>query len=476
MLKDNPVEIISNSPTVILLGDVLFFVEDIDGKKLLPFLSRDRVLIPEGFEEKYFASFIRSTLRDYHAITRGFEVIPLEPQKKAELVLEMGISQKPVWILSFHYNNHHIHPDSPLRRFVNYLGKKKGHAFERFERDEGWEQQIMAMLNEVGLHSRDEKNYYLNKEYDPKDEGLYPAVSFMNEYGSSLKEFGIAIRHRLNRDYYLDKIELDLESTEKEDWFDVLAVVRFREPFSLHRIERSYSGRKEGIRLTRWESGHSSRRMVCQVSLHVRIWHLVGKKHQNTEATFFGSDGSLKGFHAATLDKLEALNQVDTLPDTDLPEGLNATLRTYQTEGYHWLSLLQRYGFGGCLADDMGLGKTLQAIAILLRSRELRLQAGENKPTSLVVLPASLLHNWSNECSKFAPKMKVLLHVGMQRNRQLSNFSYYDLVLSTYHTVRQDIETMASFHFHYIILDESQMIKNPSSKSRSFDAGSAIGA
>jgi SNF2 family DNA or RNA helicase len=175
-------------------------------------------------------------------------------------------------------------------------------------------------------------------------------------------------------------------------------------------------------------------------------------------------DGSLKGFHTATLEKLEALNQVETLPDTDLPEGLNATLRTYQAEGYHWLTFLQKYGFGGCLADDMGLGKTLQAIAILLRSRELKLKAGEEKPTSLIVLPASLLHNWSKECGRFAPEMKVLSHVGMQRNRQLSNFSYYDLVLSTYHTVRQDVEIMASFHFHYIILDESQMIKNPSSK------------
>jgi SNF2 family DNA or RNA helicase len=133
----------------------------------------------------------------------------------------------------------------------------------------------------------------------------------------------------------------------------------------------------------------------------------------------------------------------------------------------------------------MGLGKTLQAIAVLLRSRELprdgisgspgqeatpgegqySLFSGEQtKHTSLIVVPASLLHNWAKECNRFAPGLKVLIHQGNQRNRELTNFTYYDLVISTYHTVRQDILNLSGFHFHYVILDESQMIKNSSSK------------
>jgi SNF2 family DNA or RNA helicase len=84
--------------------------------------------------------------------------------------------------------------------------------------------------------------------------------------------------------------------------------------------------------------------------------------------------------------------------------------------------------------------------------------------TSLVVVPASLIHNWKNELKRFAPGLKVLSHVGIQRSRELSGFSSFDVILSTYHTVRQDIEILSACHFHYIILDESQMIKNPSSK------------
>jgi SNF2 family DNA or RNA helicase len=175
-------------------------------------------------------------------------------------------------------------------------------------------------------------------------------------------------------------------------------------------------------------------------------------------------DDSVRGFHKDTLEKLEALNSVETLPEFGLPSGLHASLRSYQLEGFRWLCFLQKNGFGGCLADDMGLGKTLQAIAVLLRSKELGQVTDTEKLTSLIVVPASLLHNWFRECQRFAPGLKVLMHVGNQRNRELTNFSYYDLVISTYHTVRQDSLQLSTFNFHYIILDESQMIKNPSSK------------
>ncbi len=466
VLKDTPLEIISSTPLAMILGSKLYFVEDIDGKKLKPFLTRERVLIPEGFEEKYFASFIRNSLRDYHAMVEGFEVLTPEPEKKAELVLETGLAQKPVWILSFRYNNHSIYPDSTLRRFVNYLGKAHAHAFERFGRDRDWEEQIIATLNEFGLHTRDDRHFHLSREFDPAgEEGIYAAISFVNENGSSLLESGISIRHRLLKDYYLDRITLDLESKEKEDWFDVHAMVRFGE-FSISFIslrDHILEGRREyilpdGKVAILPEEWFASYRPMFEFGVPSGERIRIQKQH------FSVVDGSLRGFHSATLKKLETLNRVDSLPRAELPSGLETTLRAYQLEGYRWLSFLQENGFGGCLADDMGLGKTLQAIAVLVRSRELKKKAGLDAPTSLVVVPASLLHNWVNECRRFAPFLKVLSHIGNQRNRQLSNFSYYDVVLSTYHTVRQDSEALSTFRFHYVILDESQMIKNPSSK------------
>jgi len=141
---------------------------------------------------------------------------------------------------------------------------------------------------------------------------------------------------------------------------------------------------------------------------------------------------------------------------------------------------LQENRLGGCLADDMGLGKTLQTIALLQKNKEDKtVTAGKRNsvslqptlfpvkeitPTSLVVVPASLAHNWVHEIRKFAPGMSVCSHIGNQRKKNTAHLSGYDIVVSSYHTVRQDIEILRSFGFHYVILDESQLIKNPSSK------------
>ncbi len=487
ILKDSPVELVSNSPASIILGETLYFISEIDGKKLTPFMSKDRIEIPPQFEEKYFSSFVRNTLRDFHALTEGFELRTGTPSRKAELSLEMGISGRAVWILTLYYNTYSISRESPIKRFVDYLGVSEENAFEIFERDPVWEEHLVEVLNEAGLRSRDERNYYLNDNFNKGNvNDIYSAINFINDYGSTLQDSGLTILQKLSNEYYLGKIELDIDSREETDWFDIYGVVKLGAteiPFiSLknHILDgnREYilSDNRIVILPEAWfaryrsmfEFGKSSGELI---RIHKQHFSLV--------------DDSVRGFHTETLEKLEALNSVEALPELELPEGLNATLRSYQVEGFQWLCFLQKYGFGACLADDMGLGKTLQTIAVLLRSRELNRMADpasqdqepekeggqfslfgrdQKKLTSLIVVPASLLHNWAKECRRFAPGLKVLIHVGNQRNRELRSFSYYDLVISTYHTVRQDSLQLSDFHFHYIVLDESQMIKNPSSK------------
>jgi len=487
ILKDSPLEIVSNDPCAIILGEKLYFINEIDGKKLKPFMVKEHIEIPSQFEEKYFKTFVRNAIRDYHTLTEGFEVRSISSSREAELILEMGISNKPVWILKLHYNDYSVSRESTTKRFVNYLGKAEGNAFEKFERLEAWELDMVAMLNEAGLRSRDEQSFYLNDKFNKEAENsIYSAINFINEYGPILQDSGIRISQRLNREYYLGKVELDIESEEKNDWFDIYGVVILGDlkiPFlSLKSYilvgDREYILPDKRIFILP-EAWFARYRSMFEFGKSSGDRIRIQKQH------FSLVDDSVRGFHTETLEKLEGLNSLESLPETELPDGLDASLRSYQLEGFRWLCFLQNHGFGGCLADDMGLGKTLQAIAVLLRSREQGIEAGaghagqdsaaeggqftlfSSKPeklTSLVVVPASLLHNWTRECRRFAPALKVLSHVGMQRNRELSNFSYYDLVLSTYHTVRQDSIMLSSFHFHYIILDESQMIKNPSSK------------
>ena len=487
ILKDIPVEIISNEPCTIVLNNTLFFINEIDGKKLHPFMKKELIEVPPQFEEKYFASFVRNTLRDYHALTEGFLLREIQPSRSAVLSLEIGISGRPVWILTFHYGKYSIARESSTRRFVNYTGKEEEHVFEKFERDEVWEQGLVDVLKETGLRSGDDHLFYLNYKFNKEDESpIYSAINFINEHGQILSDSGIEMQQRLDREYYLEEIKLDIDSREQADWFDIYGVVKLGE------LEIPFLSLKKHILEGNREFLLSDGRVVVLPEAWFARYRSMfefgkasGPRIRIHKQHFSQVDDSVRGFHKETLEKLEALNSVDTLPELELPGGLKASLRSYQVEGFRWLCFLQKNGFGGCLADDMGLGKTLQAIAVLLRSKELGnavegkiaftgSQADEGqyslfsrdqeKLTSLIVVPASLLHNWQRECRRFAPTLKVLLHVGNQRNRELTNFSYYDLVISSYHTVRQDSMQLSSFSFHYIILDESQMIKNPSSK------------
>lgn len=129
-------------------------------------------------------------------------------------------------------------------------------------------------------------------------------------------------------------------------------------------------------------------------------------------------------------------------------------LRPYQREGLGWFDFLRRFGLGGCLADDMGLGKTVQVLA-LLESRR-----AERAGPSLVVVPRSLVFNWKQEASRFAPELRVLDHTGSGRSRGALAPADENLIITTYGTLRQDITALREIEFDYVILDEAQAIKN----------------
>lgn len=144
------------------------------------------------------------------------------------------------------------------------------------------------------------------------------------------------------------------------------------------------------------------------------------------------------------------------------PSGFVGQLRDYQREGLGWMDFLRRFSFGGCLADDMGVGKTAQVLALLEARRALR-AAGERIAPSLVVVPRSLVFNWKEEAARFTPQLRVLDYTGVARNGD--DFAAYDLVLSTYGTLRRDAARLKDVEFDYVILDEAQAIKNAATAS-----------
>ena len=155
----------------------------------------------------------------------------------------------------------------------------------------------------------------------------------------------------------------------------------------------------------------------------------------------------------------EALQSFNGIVPLDPPASFTGTLRDYQRDALGWFAFLRKFGFGGCLADDMGLGKTVMVIALLEARRIGRNRPGGKHVPSLAVLPRSLVFNWMEEARRFAPELTVLDATGASRD--LSQVERFDLVLATYGTLRRDIAVLKDVVFDYLILDESQAVKNP---------------
>ena len=158
-------------------------------------------------------------------------------------------------------------------------------------------------------------------------------------------------------------------------------------------------------------------------------------------------------------EKYQRLREFEKINNIEPPEHLQHILRPYQVAGYQWLNYLHEINWGGILADDMGLGKTVQALSFLEQYRK-----EHGKLKALVVCPTTLIYNWENEIKKFTPSLTYHIHHGGQRSRIKDELLNYDITITTYGTLRSDIKLFVSVEFDYIILDESQAIKNPLSK------------
>ncbi|MEY4917411.1 MAG: hypothetical protein RL616_1324 [Verrucomicrobiota bacterium] len=155
----------------------------------------------------------------------------------------------------------------------------------------------------------------------------------------------------------------------------------------------------------------------------------------------------------------ERVRDFKGVPAAELPKQLQAELRPYQKDGFDFLAHLVRVRLGGILADDMGLGKTLQTLTWLAWLKE---QNKKDPKPSLVICPASVLHNWRREAEKFTPDMKVLvLESGAARHNLRKQIPQHDLIVTNYALLRRDLEEFHKFAFRAVILDEAQFIKNP---------------
>lgn len=185
-------------------------------------------------------------------------------------------------------------------------------------------------------------------------------------------------------------------------------------------------------------------------------------KLQKLEAALLAGDEEIEIEAPDDIEQIaEKVMSAQKINPVALPHGLKATLRSYQLDGFYWMQFLSSSNFNGILADDMGLGKTLQTLTHILTEKESGRNQGQ--PT-LVVAPTSVVVNWQREAAKFTPSLKVLILQGSQRHKKFNQIATSDIVLSSFALIPRDLENFKQHHFHQIILDEAQHIKNPSAK------------
>jgi len=480
-LQQEPAIVLSNEPCVVVLGNKIHRVENIDSKKLIPFFTKTHIQVPAQAEKLYIQKFILKTIPQYEVRIEGIEMEEKHPESTAVLVLEEDFYSRLVFSLFFQYGNHRFLPTTRQRKRRVVMLEETGGTenITWFDRDLMRESTLFSLLIELGLTPESENHFYLTQQSETLQR--YSLIDWMNRNLENLNDF--RIEQKTGQTYYQGKLRLESNVTEKIDWFEIEIVVvfeNFRIPFPCFR-KHILTGTPEYvlpdgsifILPEEWFQHYHDLFLHSESSdKEIRVRKVHAHFLNNAIGSFFQKD------------RKKDLEQFMRKPiGHPIPsEFLDRTLRPYQKEGFYWLEHLREMKFGGCLADDMGLGKTIQTIALLESAYS---QSGEKRktkdsfgqlslfdemesllPASLVVAPTSLLHNWQNELKKFAPGLKVYVYAGNKRRNSgaISDlFNSYQVIVSSYGIVRSDCDYLANYPFYYLILDESQYIKNPDS-------------
>lgn len=249
------------------------------------------------------------------------------------------------------------------------------------------------------------------------------------------------------------------------DWFDASVDVVFGDQHvTIAEIKRALTNKQQFVQLNDGSLGILPEEWLRKYSLLFRVGEgkndklRLSKYHLSIIDELYEHRDELEVMIRLE-EKYERLRGFNRIKEVDPPTRLAGILRPYQVAGYHWLNYLNEVGWGGILADDMGLGKTVQALSFLQAYRD---NNGHLK--ALVVCPTTLMFNWENEIKKFTPELKYLIHHGGDRSRDKNTLESYNVIITTYGTLRSDIKQMVDIEFDYVVLDESQAIKNPQSK------------
>lgn len=469
---ESKADILLDEPGWLIINKKLGQLKELNAKKLMPFLKKKSIEIPSKLVDDYFKSFIPEIAKKIDIEANGFEV------ENRDKIISCTIQPVHDFFKNCYYLNLYFDYDGYL---FDASKTKKTHSFVDFSianqpkiiqfKRSADETLYTDKLAELGLTIIKNEFYGLNSEVENSDPFLN--IQFIIDHKEELKNLGFTIENLKveSKEIITESNTVSIAKETKADWFDIKIII------TIGNYKINFS------------------EIIPNIKSKERLFQLPDGNYFLIPLEWFSKYGSL-----AKLAKVEngelllrksnftALDGISEI-DNDLEqihkaeftgsELIKATLRPYQIDGVKWLLGHFNSNMGACLADDMGLGKTVQTLSVLVSVQE---QLGfttkttnfdlfanettiEREPLkALIVLPSSLVFNWFNEAGKFTPHFSKMQYVGNDRKSLASRINSTDLIFTSYSIIHRDIVILEKYDFRYLILDESQYIKNKDSK------------
>lgn len=496
--------VITREHCTFLCGNkVIYFSYPVNEKLLKPFFTNPKIEIPLRMEKPWFEKFLVRMTDRFTVETEGFQII--DRLTSPVLVLHLEENWKGMSVLRpvFRYGNLNVTHLSKKTSFSRLVSMAEGYGVERILRDKNKEGVMIQSLLKIGLPLLPDGELCptaVQKLAENRMAARHALIEWLKEHEEQLQLYNIEVNQQfLSEPYHLKKFTFEEEVLVRPDWFDVMITIQFQ-GFTIHFTDL-YNHIRNGNR----EYSLPDRSVfLIPETWFTRYSDLV------TFGTVEGVYIRIKKHHAGLFSKKQGeadtnrfrFNPNPEDPDISagVPASLKATLRDYQITGYQWMMALRQMGLNGCLADDMGLGKTVQVIALLCavtpdqsKSSAPLTQVPNALPeagaqlslfdepqpmpitapsehltggrTSLIIAPGTLLFNWRLELRRFAPHLRVVVYSGGSRKKLWPLLRDADIILTSYGLARIDAKVLQQYHYNYVILDESQMIRNPHSRT-----------
>lgn len=468
---NSSIEILLDNPSWLLIDKKLGQLKDLNSKKLLPFLKKKSIEIPSRLVDDYFKNFIPEIAKKIDIEATGFE-IELRDKIVSSSIQPVFDFFKNCYYLNLYFDyNGYVFDSSKTKKthsFVDFSipNEPKIIQFKRSTDETLYSDKLL----QIGLIKTKNELFGLNSEAEITDP--YINIQFTIDQKEELESLGFTVQNlKLESKEIITENHTITASKEetKEDWFDIRIIISIGD-FNIN-FSEIIPNIKSKERLFLLPNGNYFLIPLEWLSKYGSLAKLAKTDNGNL---------LLRKSNFTALDAIpEIKNDIIQKAEYTASELLKATLRPYQIEGAKWLLSHFNSNLGACLADDMGLGKTLQTLAVLVAVQE---QLGfttrttnfdlfanettiEREPLkALIVLPSSLVFNWYNEAGKFTPHFSKMQYVGNDRKILAPHLKSTDLIFTSYSIIHRDISILEKYDFRYLILDESQYIKNKNSK------------